>query len=122
MTLLNTLTNLGGNWPSTLALWCVDPLTVKECQGALANSTVSALDNSCSSPEDTALCTESGGVCATQVTSRNCSSAKTHETSLRGILVGLVQSATLGQHFFKFFVLAQYSILLGKCKKYNAYK
>ena len=75
MTLLNTLTNLGGNWPSTLALWCVDPLTVKECQGALANSTVSALANSCSSPEDTAQCTESGGVCATQVTSRNLSSS-----------------------------------------------
>lgn len=66
MTLLNTLTNLGGNWPSTLALWCVDPLTVKECQGA-TNSTLSAMDNSCSSPEDTAQCTESGGVCATQV-------------------------------------------------------
>ena len=23
MTLLNTLTNLGGNWPSTLALWII---------------------------------------------------------------------------------------------------
>lgn len=34
MTLLNTVTNLGGNWPSTLALWLVDPLTFKECQGA----------------------------------------------------------------------------------------
>lgn len=33
MTLLNTLTNLGGNWPSTLALWFVDPLTWKECSG-----------------------------------------------------------------------------------------
>ena len=31
MTLLNTLSNLGGNWPSTLALWLVEPLTWKEC-------------------------------------------------------------------------------------------
>lgn len=34
MTLLNTVSNLGGNWPSTVALWLVDPLTVKECAGA----------------------------------------------------------------------------------------
>ena len=32
MTLLNTLTNLGGNWPATLALWAVDHLTWKRCQ------------------------------------------------------------------------------------------
>ena len=32
-----------------------------------------------------------------------------------GILVGLVQSATLEQNFLKFLVFAQYSILLGKC-------
>lgn len=44
MTLLNTVTNLGGNWPSTLALWMVDPLTSKECQGAVGQS--------CGSPED----------------------------------------------------------------------
>merc|ERR1712002_639536 len=31
MTLLNTITNLGGNWPSTLALWCVDSLTYTQC-------------------------------------------------------------------------------------------
>lgn len=32
MTLLNTLANLGGNWPSTLALWGVDSLTWRTCQ------------------------------------------------------------------------------------------
>ena len=32
MTMLNTLTNLGGNWPSTLALWSVDHLTWKSCE------------------------------------------------------------------------------------------
>lgn len=39
MTLLNTVSNLGGNWPSTVALWLVDPLTVKECQGAQGHHT-----------------------------------------------------------------------------------
>lgn len=43
MTLLNTVTNLGGNWPSTLALWLVDSLTWKECQGAVGQT--------CASPE-----------------------------------------------------------------------
>lgn len=42
MTLLNTVTNLGGNWPSTVALWMVDPLTSKECQGAVGQSCDSA--------------------------------------------------------------------------------
>lgn len=47
MTLLNTVTNLGGNWPSTVALWMVDPLTSKECQGAVGQS--------CGSPEETGV-------------------------------------------------------------------
>lgn len=34
MTLLNTICNLGGNWPSTLALWFVDPLTFRGCENA----------------------------------------------------------------------------------------
>ena len=34
MTLLNTVCNFGGNWPSTLALWSVDSLTWKSCQGS----------------------------------------------------------------------------------------
>ncbi|XP_037346932.2 acetyl-coenzyme A transporter 1 [Pungitius pungitius] len=57
MTLLNTVTNLGGNWPSTLALWMVDPLTWKECQGAAGQS--------CGSPEEAGLCAKEGGVCVT---------------------------------------------------------
>jgi PAT family acetyl-CoA transporter-like MFS transporter 1 len=32
MTLLNTLTNLGGNWPATTMLWLVDGLTYKSCR------------------------------------------------------------------------------------------
>ncbi|XP_028818241.1 acetyl-coenzyme A transporter 1 [Denticeps clupeoides] len=57
MTLLNTVTNLGGNWPSTLALWLVDPLTSKECQGAIGQT--------CGTPEDVGLCVKEGGVCVT---------------------------------------------------------
>ena len=33
MTLLNTICNLGSNWPGTLALWFVDPLSSKSCEG-----------------------------------------------------------------------------------------
>ncbi|KAI4873241.1 hypothetical protein NFI96_020580 [Prochilodus magdalenae] len=57
MTLLNTVTNLGGNWPSTLALWLVDPLTSKECQGAAGQT--------CGSVEEAGLCVKEGGVCVT---------------------------------------------------------
>ncbi|XP_023648203.1 acetyl-coenzyme A transporter 1 [Paramormyrops kingsleyae] len=57
MTLLNTVTNLGGNWPSTLALWLVDPLTTKECQGAAGQT--------CNSPEAAGLCSQMGGTCVT---------------------------------------------------------
>ncbi|XP_074535367.1 acetyl-coenzyme A transporter 1 [Halichoeres trimaculatus] len=57
MTLLNTVTNLGGNWPSTVALWLVDPLTSKECQGAAAQT--------CGSVEESALCVKEGGACVT---------------------------------------------------------
>lgn len=31
MTLLNTVCNLGGNWPTSIVLWLVDVLTWKEC-------------------------------------------------------------------------------------------
>ena len=34
MTMLNTVANLGGNWPTTAALWFVDGLTWKTCLGA----------------------------------------------------------------------------------------
>ncbi|XP_035478381.2 acetyl-coenzyme A transporter 1 [Scophthalmus maximus] len=57
MTLLNTVTNLGGNWPSTLALWMVDPLTSKACEGTSGQS--------CGSAEEAGLCVQEGGVCVT---------------------------------------------------------
>ncbi|XP_062860379.1 acetyl-coenzyme A transporter 1 [Trichomycterus rosablanca] len=57
MTLLNTMTNLGGDWPSTLALWLVDPLTSKRCDGAPTQT--------CGSAEEAGLCMKEGGVCVT---------------------------------------------------------
>ncbi|XP_057695414.1 acetyl-coenzyme A transporter 1 [Corythoichthys intestinalis] len=57
MTLLNTVTNLGGNWPATVALWLVDALTWKECQGAVGHT--------CASPDAAGLCNKEGGTCVT---------------------------------------------------------
>lgn len=42
MTLLNTLANLGGNWPQTLSLWLVDTLTYKSCSADPSNSCADA--------------------------------------------------------------------------------
>ncbi|XP_053246316.1 acetyl-coenzyme A transporter 1 [Podarcis raffonei] len=55
MTLLNTVSNLGGNWPATVALWLVDPLTVKECVGAQGHN--------CGTAAAAELCTKEGGSC-----------------------------------------------------------
>ncbi|XP_069069402.1 acetyl-coenzyme A transporter 1 [Pleurodeles waltl] len=57
MTLLNTVSNLGGNWPATVALWLVDPLTVKECIGAE--------NQACGTPDAVELCGKHGGSCVT---------------------------------------------------------
>lgn len=59
MTLMNTVSNLGGNWPGTVALWGIDYLTYKSCM----NGTV--LVSSCSLKEEQNLCKEGGGVCET---------------------------------------------------------
>jgi len=64
MTLLNTVTNLGGNWPSTLALWLVDPLSSKECRGS--NSTLS-LTAGCGDSVALEQCGQAGGQCVTTV-------------------------------------------------------
>ncbi|XP_057666812.1 acetyl-coenzyme A transporter 1 [Diorhabda carinulata] len=62
MTLLNTVTNLGGNWPTILALYFVDPLTWKQCQGG-----TESIDNSCRTSIEKDLCTSKGGKCITIV-------------------------------------------------------
>ncbi|KAL3273496.1 hypothetical protein HHI36_014937 [Cryptolaemus montrouzieri] len=62
MTLLNTLSNLGGNWPSILALYFVDPLTWKQCIGG-----TESIDNTCRNTTERDLCMNKGGVCSTIV-------------------------------------------------------
>ncbi|XP_002731163.2 acetyl-coenzyme A transporter 1-like [Saccoglossus kowalevskii] len=58
MTLLNTLSNLGGNWPSTLSLWLVDSLSWKSCS-------IDGLD--CDTSIQAEACTKDGGVCHTDI-------------------------------------------------------
>nr|XP_008197242.1 PREDICTED: acetyl-coenzyme A transporter 1 [Tribolium castaneum]XP_971594.2 PREDICTED: acetyl-coenzyme A transporter 1 [Tribolium castaneum] len=60
MTLLNTVTNLGGNWPAMLALYFVDPLTWKQCMGG-----AESLDNTCRNSVEKELCVSKGGKCVT---------------------------------------------------------
>lgn len=53
MTLLNTICNLGGNWPTSIVLWLVDVLTWKKC--AIADNIRYgdlALDNMCQTKEE----------------------------------------------------------------------
>lgn len=56
MTLLNTLCNLGGNWPSTLMLWMTDVLTWNQC-------TNGPTTNTCSNPAEKDACKSAGGSC-----------------------------------------------------------
>lgn len=81
MTLLNTITNLGGNWPSTAALAMVDPLTTRACllsggadvdmDGKVVSSeqVVDGLDNCNTNSSDTLpqyqkqACMEAAGHC-----------------------------------------------------------
>ncbi|VEN54069.1 unnamed protein product [Callosobruchus maculatus] len=62
MTLLNTCCNLGGNWPTILALYFVDPLTWKQCVGG-----AEALDNTCRTSTEKDLCVSKGGKCVTTI-------------------------------------------------------
>uniref|UniRef100_A0A182M7Q0 Acetyl-coa transporter n=1 Tax=Anopheles culicifacies TaxID=139723 RepID=A0A182M7Q0_9DIPT len=55
MTLLNTLSNLGGNWPTTVVLWLVDYLTWKRCSNAA--------ENDCSGAALKETCVADGGKC-----------------------------------------------------------
>ncbi|TMS34037.1 hypothetical protein L596_001700 [Steinernema carpocapsae] len=59
MTLLNTLNNLGGNWPVTLVLSITDKLTWKNC---IAKGT-SAILHTCNTKEDADTCAAGGDVC-----------------------------------------------------------
>ncbi|ENN71246.1 hypothetical protein HUJ04_007692 [Dendroctonus ponderosae] len=62
MTLLNTVTNLGGNWPALLALYFVDPLTWKHCLGGEND-----IENKCENITKKEECIQNGGTCETQL-------------------------------------------------------
>eukprot|EP00794_Sanderia_malayensis_P015254 gene15254-16828_t len=61
MTLLNTVSNLGGVWPSSLSLWAVDGLTWKSCTG------VAGPEMFCNTAEETKVCNAAGGSCSITV-------------------------------------------------------
>lgn len=61
MTLLNTVTNLGGNWPSTMMLYLVDPLTWKSCLGASQSGL------RCDDHHMEEQCEAAGGTCHTDI-------------------------------------------------------
>lgn len=62
MTLLNTLSNLGGNWPVTVALYFVDPLTLKRCV-----SDTSPDVGPCDTDAELETCTSVDGRCVTSI-------------------------------------------------------
>lgn len=63
MTLLNTLSNLGGNWPSTVVLWLVDVLTVRKCN--VSNDT--GTDNFCRNTQEQETCEAVNGKCEVSI-------------------------------------------------------
>ncbi|GMR61218.1 hypothetical protein PMAYCL1PPCAC_31413, partial [Pristionchus mayeri] len=64
MTLLNTLNNMGGNWPVTLILSITDTFTWKNCYPPIHhNSTVSSVLYSCSTEATEAQCAAAGNTC-----------------------------------------------------------
>lgn len=66
MTLLNTLCNLGGNWPNTFFLWLVEIITWKSCVPEGQETDFSALklgNNSCGTKVDQEDCLKIGGKC-----------------------------------------------------------
>lgn len=60
MTLLNTVANLGGNWPATTALWFVDGLTWTYCEGGSSNIEFCT-------KETKEVCAAKGGSCVTHI-------------------------------------------------------
>lgn len=55
MTLLNTICNLGGNWPTSIVLWLVDVLTWKQC--AIQTTELNlGLNNTCQTKTEEEVC------------------------------------------------------------------
>lgn len=58
MTLLNTICNLGGNWPTSIVLWLVDVLTWKQCVVTEGPHDDLGLNNTCQSKVEEEVCDE----------------------------------------------------------------
>ncbi|CAO1416279.1 unnamed protein product [Diamesa tonsa] len=70
MTLLNTLCNLGGNWPNTFFLWLTDVITWKSCVAVGSEKNFSAqvlANNTCLNKVEQEDCTKMGGQCRIDV-------------------------------------------------------
>lgn len=67
MTLLNTLANLGGQWPAAVTLRVMGALTTKTCEAGDQDATLESLSAAslCHDEASSARCTESGGHCRT---------------------------------------------------------
>ncbi|XP_022652896.1 acetyl-coenzyme A transporter 1-like isoform X2 [Varroa jacobsoni] len=81
MTFLNTLSNLGGNWPTTLAFWALDYTTYKSC-------TIGG--HNCSGQEGQQECTNLGGQCRTLLDGY-------YVVSLVSIVIGFLWFALFGK-------------------------
>ena len=57
MTFLNTICNLGGNWPATLSLYFIDRLTIRSC----------SIDGSTCVSNANNTCHQNGGLCQISV-------------------------------------------------------
>lgn len=64
MTLLNTLCNMGGNWPTTCVLWLVDVITWKKC---LLPDLSLAPNNTCITEAEQDSCSSMNGKCSIEV-------------------------------------------------------
>jgi PAT family acetyl-CoA transporter-like MFS transporter 1 len=59
MTLLNTVANLGGKWPTSVALFLAEPMTRRACEGA------AGVAGQCGGAGAREACAATGGVCVT---------------------------------------------------------
>ncbi|CAI4228269.1 unnamed protein product [Auanema sp. JU1783] len=67
MTLLNTLNNLGGNWPVTLILYVTDWFNFKQCVVKGATKAASQVLYSCNTAALAEQCAAGGDVCETSI-------------------------------------------------------
>ena len=68
MTLLNTISNMGGKWSQTFFLWLVDIISWKECiHDEFSNTTLILSTNKCVNKEEKEICVKNGGKCYTDI-------------------------------------------------------